>query len=162
MASRYYYFDTSALIKLYLPEAGSDMVVDLVADPFSIVVISELAILEVNSALAKKAKRGEITKEVWELLGRLFDRELMIGLSMRRLRLLPLDHSILTDSIDLVRQGIRDYDRSITSLESLHLASARTLSPLNAPFVSADKELCDAAALLGLETIIIAESATPG
>ncbi|HHY39373.1 MAG TPA: type II toxin-antitoxin system VapC family toxin [Clostridia bacterium] len=157
MASRYYYFDTSALIKLYFPEAGSDMVVDLVADPSSVAVISELAILEVNSALAKKAKRGEITKEVWELLCGLFDRELMIALSMRRLRLLPLHHSILTDGIDLIRQGIRDYDRSITSLDSLHLASARTLSPLNAPFVSADKELCDVATFLGLEVIVIGE-----
>lgn len=157
MTQRYYYFDTSALIKLYFPETGSDTVADLVADPSSVVVVSELAILEANSALAKKMKRGEISKEGWECVCGLFDRELMLAMSMRKIRLLPLNHSVLNDGIDLIRQGARDHDRSITSMDSLHLAGARTLSPLQAVFVSADKELCELGTLLGLQVINVGE-----
>ncbi len=58
----FFLFDTSALVKRYHVEVGSDKVDEIFDDPDNVLIISELAIVEVTSALQRKRNQGEITQ----------------------------------------------------------------------------------------------------
>lgn len=58
-----YFLDTSALVKRYHRERGSTVIDTLFAEQDRQIVISDLSIIELGSALAKKVREGEITVE---------------------------------------------------------------------------------------------------
>ncbi|MGQ9490435.1 MAG: type II toxin-antitoxin system VapC family toxin [Anaerolineae bacterium] len=58
-----YYLDSSALVKRYVTEIGSVWVRGLCQEPANAVFISELALVEVGSAFARRCRRGEISDE---------------------------------------------------------------------------------------------------
>jgi predicted nucleic acid-binding protein len=58
-----YFLDTSALVKRYHREPGSDAIAALFAEQDRRIIISELSIIEFGSALSKKVREGEITPE---------------------------------------------------------------------------------------------------
>ena len=61
----FYFFDTSALLKRYHPEIGSN-VVDAVFDLTDMIrVISDLSIIEFYSAFARRVRTGEVTPCIW-------------------------------------------------------------------------------------------------
>jgi predicted nucleic acid-binding protein len=57
------FFDTSAFVKRYHREPGSDVVDTAFADKDAIRMISDMGVIEFYSAFAKKVRTGEITKE---------------------------------------------------------------------------------------------------
>jgi len=58
-----YFFDSSALIKLYHPEPGSQQVAAMFGGPDRRIVISRLAGVELHSALALKTRTGHPDSE---------------------------------------------------------------------------------------------------
>ena len=58
-----FYVDTSALVKRYHIELGSDQVDRLFADPAASLVTANLAITELTSALDRKYQDGALTRE---------------------------------------------------------------------------------------------------
>jgi hypothetical protein len=56
------YCDTSALLKLYLPEAGSDEFNEVVEGRDD-VHVSDLAVTEIVSAVARRLRQGSLTRE---------------------------------------------------------------------------------------------------
>lgn len=60
---RVYFLDTSALVKRYHREAGTDVVDAAFEDKDATRVISDISVIEFYSAFAKKVRMGEITKE---------------------------------------------------------------------------------------------------
>jgi uncharacterized protein len=56
------YCDTSALLKLYLPEPGSDEFNDVVQGRDD-VLVSDLAVTEIVAAVARRLRQGLITRE---------------------------------------------------------------------------------------------------
>jgi predicted nucleic acid-binding protein len=71
------YCDTSALLKLYVPEPGSDEFNDVVEGRADLLV-SDLAVTEMVSAIARRLRLRELTREVarrlqHDVLGRLDD-----------------------------------------------------------------------------------------
>lgn len=58
-----YFFDTSALAKLYRKEVGSDLIDRIVAEPDSQRFISRFTILEMESVLALKFRTAEIDEQ---------------------------------------------------------------------------------------------------
>jgi hypothetical protein len=57
-----YYLDTSAAVKLYVPETGSQWLRDLLAADQSLVVLSShLLRIELRSALARRLREGTVT-----------------------------------------------------------------------------------------------------
>ena len=58
-----YFLDTSALVKRYHWELGSDAVDTLFAEHDRHLMISDLSIIELGSALTKKVREGEATPE---------------------------------------------------------------------------------------------------
>lgn len=150
-----YYLDTSALVKLYIPEAGSDRIdslanaVDADGRPLHLVAFSRLAVAEVASALARRARLGELPED---LGGRLFARFLR-DCADRFLLLAVLDPQVRRAASLAHRFALRAYD-------AVHLAAALDLADtlaevgMEAPiFLSADRALCEAATVVGVTAL---------
>ena len=67
-----YFFDTSALAKLYHQEAGSDRVEELVRNPGHRILISRLAVVEMHSVFALKVRSQAINADDATALRRRF------------------------------------------------------------------------------------------
>jgi uncharacterized protein len=140
MALPWAYFDTSALVKRYVREAGSRQARDLLRRYrfLSCAIIP----VETLSALSRRRASGDLNE-------RSFDA---IVARMRADRahweLVEIEVSVLARAEEVIQQtGVR-------TLDALHIASAlafRDLSGLRVPFITADERQCESARQLGLQ-----------
>lgn len=72
-----YFLDTSALVKRYHRERGSEVIDALFAEQDCRIVISDLSIIELGSALAKKVREGEISTEKYQRAIGLFCQDIV-------------------------------------------------------------------------------------
>jgi len=63
-----YFLDTSALVKRYVAEAGSDRVMSVVGEPGATIVIADLARVEFASALRRRVREGDVTEDQQRVL----------------------------------------------------------------------------------------------
>ena len=75
-----YFLDSSAVVKLYHPEAGSGTIQKIVAEPESRILVSRLAVVEVRSAFAGKLRMRAITERDARLSLARFKFDLVAGL----------------------------------------------------------------------------------
>jgi predicted nucleic acid-binding protein len=138
------FFDTSALVKRYYAEDGTDRVDELIETDGSLVVISSLSIIETTSAFKRKQNRDEITEQqVDQLLGTFFQEALDDFI------IVPFEESSLQFAFDLVlKQDLR-------TLDSLQLSAAITINQETdeCTFVCADSELVSTAERSGLDVV---------
>lgn len=142
------FYDTSALGKHYHPEFGSSRIDELLCDTASEHVVSRLAVIELNSALAKKVRTGVLSPT-----------DLVIPL--KRIR-----QDIKTKRYRVARLLVADYfaaeslivriapTHNLRTLDALQLAIAVRLnrsSPVQ--FICADHALVSIAAQEGLKVI---------
>ena len=142
-----YYLDTSALLKLYLNEAGSDWLRHtLLPPPKSVIITTQLAVVEVVSAFNRRVREGTITSpDYGRLLGRFRDdcRDVY--------QLITLNETILNLACALPeRHPLRAYD-------AVHLSTAFSINQrlvvageAALTLLSADDRLNAAAAAEGL------------
>jgi predicted nucleic acid-binding protein len=92
-----YFFDTSAVVKFYRKEAGTEWVESIFSDGESTIVLSELTTVEFHSAVAKKIR----TKEIMEDAGR---QALMNFQKDRaeRFLIVPLDSKMIRKTKELI------------------------------------------------------------
>jgi predicted nucleic acid-binding protein len=138
----FFLFDTSALVKRYHVEAGSDKVDDIFDNPDSVLIISELALVEVTSALQRTLNQGEITARAMENALAQFARDVLSELIVVELT---------SKLVRRARRLILEYD--LRTLDALQLASALEFRMLNPTFVCADAKLRDAAQAAGMTVI---------
>jgi predicted nucleic acid-binding protein len=74
-----YFFDSSALVKLYHPELGTPVVDRIVNFHVNVVRLSRLSVAEMISAFAIKARMKSITREDARALVRRFRGDLTRG-----------------------------------------------------------------------------------
>mgnify|MGYP001140784162 CR=1 FL=1 len=130
----FYFFDTSALVKRYHLESGSERVNAIFEDQDNILIISELAIVEMASALQRKRNRGEITLQAMNDALAQFANEVLSGLIVAGFR-----SGFIQQARDLVLQhGLR-------TLDALQLTSALEFRALSPVFACADVRLRQAA-----------------
>lgn len=129
------YLDTSALVKLYVAEAGSDDVRRLVENA-SVVATSVVAYAEARAAFSRRKREGVLTAHGLRRIKNAFDvdwpRYLAIGAT----------EEICREAGDLAeRHGLRGFD-------SIHLASfievARRAGPTTTRFCGYDDRLNEA------------------
>ena len=65
-----FFFDTSALVKRYYREKGTDAVDRIIKTDQNRVAISSLSIIETVSAFRRKHNRGELSEEAMDGLDR--------------------------------------------------------------------------------------------
>jgi predicted nucleic acid-binding protein len=127
------YLDTSSLVKLYVPESGSEMIKTLVAEATS-VVTSRIACPEFYSAVTRRLNSKEITRKNYEILCAAFSADWQ--------RMYALDFDEVEAGKLVCRHGLRGAD-------AIHLASALQLvhggDSLEIVFSSADRKLNEAA-----------------
>ena len=108
------YLDTSALVKLYAEEAGSQVVRRAVAAS-DLIATSLLSYAEARSALARKCRGGEIARAALNRLRQEFERD------WARLHVLPVDEVLVRKAGDLTEEY------ALRALDALHLATADNL-----------------------------------
>jgi uncharacterized protein len=140
------YADSSALVKLYADEADADAVrcVD-------VLVVSQLARVEVPAALWRKQRMGELSAEDANVLARDFEAD-WYGDDEEDARFLvvAISPAMLDDAARLTAtHGLRAYDA--VQLASALAADVADTEPL--PFLAFDEHLLAAAAVEGLDVV---------
>jgi uncharacterized protein len=135
------YADTSSLVKLYVEEAGSDAVRELVRKA-DMVASCRVALPEMVSALTRRYHNRQIETPLYELLIQAVRND------WKHLVVLEFDEQLAADLVK--RHALRGYD-------AVHLASAVQLSnkdQVNMVFSSYDHQLMQAAKDEGLVTTV--------
>jgi predicted nucleic acid-binding protein len=136
------YCDTSALIKLYMPEPGSDDF-NRAVEGRDDLLVSDLVVTESVSALARRLHRGGLTREIVRRVHQAILGGLQSG-TYRRVELTQdvhrrAEHVLLTLATTPLRAA-----------DALHLALA--VSARATSLASFDTRLASAARVLGLAT----------
>jgi predicted nucleic acid-binding protein len=116
-----YYFDTSALVRYYHPELGSDQVERIIQEQGATHILSWLTVVETHSAFALKVRIGEITAADVGLLR----TRLKTQIAERRF----LVNRVLRRHYDGAERLLMKYGpvQKLRSLDALHLSIALDL-----------------------------------
>ena len=137
-----FYIDTSALVKRYHVELGSDQMDRLFADPAASLGTANLAITELTSALDRKCQDGVLTREGLTQILSVAAQDLLA-----EFWLLELDRAHIRWSQHLILQ------HHLRTLDALHLAVILSIKELHPVLVSADARLMQAADREGIELL---------
>lgn len=142
MSTRYY-LDTSALVKLYHRESGTDRVESLFSQADNSLIISELAIVEFYSTVARKLRTGEINPAAYGEVCNNFDDD-----CEHRFAVAPLSSTVSRGAKELLQKYAML--KSLRSLDALQLAACAEAHEQGAlTFVCADTRLLEIAGLEG-------------
>mgnify|MGYP001237550124 CR=1 FL=1 len=139
------FFDTSALVKFFHEEEGSDEVTALINSPENEIWISELARLEFISALFRRFRNNEIDDAKLNEAISGFDEELA------SFNIETLGHAAIQEAESLLKKYGKTY--GLRTLDALHLGAFSLISEKDWIFVSADKNLCDIVQVFGFTAI---------
>jgi uncharacterized protein len=143
----FYQFDSSATVKRYVPEAGTDWV-RAIMTPASgnVISIAEVTRAEVASALARRAREGSVTVDESLELIRAFEAH-----CATEYRVVPTEHTVVGLAVELIqRHSLRAYD-AIQLATAITVMGSLVAYGLPPPIlVSADDRLLSAAQAEGL------------
>lgn len=128
------YFDTSALVKRYHVEPGSEQVDRLFADTEATFLTANITLAELTSALVRKLQEGVITRPMLDRVLSVVARDLL-----EEFWLIDLDRVHVLHSRELILK------HHLRTLDALHLAVLLTLRDLAPILVCSDQRLLDAA-----------------
>src|SRR5580704_11232828 len=144
-----YFFDTSALVKRYHNEDGTEQVRAIFISAENLVRISTLGAVEIHSAFAIKVRSGQLTRAAAQILteGALAD------LASGRIKPYSVTSRHFADAEHMVRQFAFDY--RLRSLDAIQLSVALDLRSqgLADSIVTADRAVQDVASLVGLAVL---------
>lgn len=140
-----FYLDTSALVKRYRAERGTEVVEALLANPLpeDRFLVSFLSVIELTSGILRLVKGGQLSEDTAnEILAR-FRRDLR-----ELFTVWPLNEEVAVSAVTVVEE------HRLRSSDAIHLTTAQKIGSL-APgarvvMVSSDRELLDAATAAGL------------
>ena len=143
-----YFLDTSALVKRYVPEIGSEWILSI-TDPVtnSDLVISQITWVEVHSAFARRLRDGSLSAERFDLIVQKVREDFE-----NEYRVIDVDRTLIETAGELVMQHpLRAYD-SVQLASALRFQSTTLLSQPETRliFVSADNRLLNIAQLEGM------------
>lgn len=130
------YLDTSALVKLFVQEKGSQAVRETVSRGGP-AATAKIAYAEVHAGLARRRRQGDLSSVKYTTACRHFEEDWLASIRV------DLHDEVLLIARELVRR------RPLRAFDAIHLASALMLqSGLNEPvtFIAADARLLQAAA----------------
>jgi uncharacterized protein len=143
----YLYFDTSALVKRYTQEVGSNWVTTTL-DPVNgnSIYISEITLAECGAAFALKQRTGAITTQEQS-----FALNLFLAHCNNEYNLITVTRQIIDRAVILTQQRkLRGYD-AVQLATALQLKDVfANLNITNFTFISADNNLLQAAQAEGL------------
>lgn len=123
-----YFLDTSALLKRYHLEEGSNIVINLFESEENELLISGLSLVEIISVLNKRRNRGAISNEDFEVTR----FKLALDHNIRRVGIIGIQGTHLTHAIDLIIKY------NLSANDAIILACALDLQEQSPIFVCAD------------------------
>ena len=149
-----YFFDSSALAKLYHPEPGSARVNRIFREPERLVFVCKLALLELISVAGIKERTGHLSTEG----ATVFLRQVTVSAALGDFVVQPM----LRQDYETASRLLANYAprHSLRTLDALHLATAlrrRVHSGLDW-FVTSDRAFAQVAALEGLAVLVPEEN----
>lgn len=139
------FFDTSALVKFFHNEEGTEAVTELLNSQENEIWVSELVRLEFVSALHRRVRNREIDEKILNEAIEGFDMEIT------HFNMEPLSHVIVREAEDLLKRYGKEY--GLRTLDALHLGCFSLISGSAWLFVSTDENLCKVAELMGTKVI---------
>jgi predicted nucleic acid-binding protein len=139
-----YYLETSALVKLYIREAGTERLLRLAARARSHrLIVLVIAVVEFHSAIRRRERAGDIDSSLAKSLLSRFDQHLETRFVKQ-----VLNDSVIDVAIGLVaRHALRAYDAvQLAGCLVLRAASGRD----EPTFVCSDRQLLEAAGAEGV------------
>jgi uncharacterized protein len=142
------FLDTSALVKRYVPEIGSDWILSI-TDPATDndLAISQITWVEVHSALARRLRDRSLSAQPFDLIVQKVREDFE-----NEYRVIDVDQTLIETATELgMQHPLRAYD-SVQLASALRFQSTTLLSQPETRliFVSADNRLLDIAQSEGL------------
>lgn len=134
-----FFFDTSALAKLFQTEEGSESVEEIVNNSDNELWVLDLVRIEFLSSLYRRYRNKDITETDLKIVADSFNEQLI------EFKHEFLGPAVLCEAEQLMTEYAKFY--GLRSLDALHLAAFRILQSNNWCFVCADKKLCNIAKL---------------
>jgi predicted nucleic acid-binding protein len=132
-----YFFDSSALVKRYHQEIGTDVINRMIDDPDSRRFIARLAVIEVQSAFARRVREKAISVADFDIVRQRF----LDDIGQRRFHVVRMTDEHYHTAERLIRQyGPQPGQLRLRTLDALQLAVALAVhqhTPLDS-FVTAD------------------------
>ena len=125
-----YFIDTSALVKLFSNEAGSDKVREIILNPDSEVYFLELLMIELWSAIYRKFRNHEIPEENLKPLNIAINRQLDDFI------MIPMNSGVLLEAKLIIYKYGKDV--GLRTLDALHVAGWAMFAEDDWIFVSSD------------------------
>jgi len=145
--SRSFFLDTSALIKLYHQEIGTEQVEAIFQQEDNLLLISEFAGVELYSTFARKVRTKEISLQAQKEAQQNFEED-----CVQRFVVHPLGSAIIQRAKELIQK--HGNTKALRSLDSLHLGTCLMVQTGDDPvFVCADTRLLEVAKLEGLQVL---------
>ncbi|MBI3684538.1 MAG: type II toxin-antitoxin system VapC family toxin [Acidobacteria bacterium] len=142
-----YYFDTSALVKLYIRESGTDELLRLVKSPGHSFAVLSLTRVEFQSAIRRRHREGDLSAEALHQVVEYLQQHWASFYLVQ-----PVTETVVVTAVQLLdRHPLRAYDAvQLAGSLVLHL-----MAPQNPPtFVCADADLTEAARKEGMATLL--------
>jgi predicted nucleic acid-binding protein len=147
------YWDTSALIKLYVPEPDSATFLHHMKDTETPPVTADITSTEVLCTLYRKETVGDIIQGGADILFKRYLEDTVAG----RIVLVPNGRDVTTAAQRLVSYAYSQPKPTyIRSLDALHVASALAVNA--EAVIATDKRLRKVAVLMGLQVVPKEES----
>jgi predicted nucleic acid-binding protein len=146
------FLDTSALLKLYHSEKSSERLQEILSIDVEAMYLSEIAKIEFLSAIWKKIRQKDLTKEIGNAVISCFEED------FEKFQWIPLNSDIIKSASDLLKKY---GDDGLRTLDSVQLACAVKLRNDNCSFFTSDKLLQKLFEKENLNTIIYDEESQP-
>lgn len=141
------YFDTSALVKLFSMEKGSDEVKALISDKSNQIWVSELALVELICAVYRKFRNHELPEEILAPVHEKIKKQFEL------FNIIPLDSDTIQESQSLIERFGKNY--GLRTLDALHIAGFNIMVGTAWHFVSSDINQTQVVKKLNHQTILI-------
>jgi predicted nucleic acid-binding protein len=140
-----YFFDTSAFVKYFAIEQGSDIVINLIDKPINNTWITELTLTEFYCALYRKFRNNELSEQNLETAISAFENQ------TKKLQVLDIDAFTFEES----RHCVKEYGKAfgLRTLDALQIAAFKIIAEKNWTFVAADALVCKLIRAIGFDVI---------
>lgn len=134
------FFDSSALVKRYIREAGTDAVIAW-CDKAAELAVAVIAVPEILSAFRRLTREGRLSDEQYGQL------KAALGADLEDAVLCEMSPQVVQRAVAALEA------HPLRAMDALHVGAAQILGA--DVFVSADARQCAAAAQLGLEVVSV-------
>ncbi len=139
------FFDTSALVKFFHEEEGTDRVTMWITSPDNEIWVSEIVRLEFISAVYRRFRNREIDEGRLEVAIEAFEEQMTL------FNVEPLAHSVIKESERLLREHGKVH--GLRTLDALHLGTYSMIYDEVWVFVASDENLCKVAERMNFKVI---------